>query len=549
LPPAETLPELLERARLRPEAGIRLLDRRENEEWISWGEIARGADSVAAGLAAAGVAAGDVVGVVFPTSRAFFEAFFGCLLAGAVPAALPPASLLGPTGDYRRRIESRLRCTGALLALADARGKAALAGLPVRTLAELSPGGGRPPHRARPGDVAMVQFSSGSTGEPRPVALSHRAVLAQVSILEGFWRDSPGVEHRAVSWLPLHHDMGLVGCVLPSLSRGREVTLIPPEAFAARPALWLRAISRYRATVSAAPTFGYALAAGKITDEEIAGIDLSCWRSALCGAEPVSPEVLRRFARRFASNGFRPEALAPVYGLAEAGLAVTFPPLGREFKSVRFDRDALTHGLAKEDPAGREIVSLGAAVPGFSVGIRGEGGRGLPGGSVGHVVVTGPSLMEGYVGAPEETRRALLGGWLETGDMGFLHGGELYLTGREKDVVVLRGRKHAPEEIEEALGDIAGIRPGGAAAASHLPEGADGERLVIFVERDRGAAPQESARIASECRRAVIGACAIIPDDVVVLPPGGLPRTTSGKPRRAEALRVWLAGEIGGDAG
>jgi acyl-CoA synthetase (AMP-forming)/AMP-acid ligase II len=157
--------------------------------------------------------------------------------------------------------------------------------------------------------------------------------------------------------------------------------------------------------------------------------------------------------------------------------------------------------------------------------------------------------MEGYVGAPEETRRALLGGWLETGDMGFLYGGELYLTGREKDVVVLRGRKHAPEEIEESLGGIAGIRPGGAAAASHLPEGADGERLVIFVERDRGVAPQESATIASECRRAVSGACAIIPDDVVVLPPGRLPRTTSGKPRRAEALRAWLAGEIGGDAG
>jgi acyl-CoA synthetase (AMP-forming)/AMP-acid ligase II len=313
----------------------------------------------------------------------------------------------------------------------------------------------------------------------------------------------------------------------------------------ARPALWLRALSRYRATISPAPNFAYSLCVTRVTEAEMDGADLSGWRTALNGAESVAPSVLRAFCDRFARWGFRPEALTPVYGLSEAALAVTFSDLDRPFRSRRFDREALARdGAARVASDGREIASVGRPVPGFRLRIVDEEGRDLPDGKVGRIWIQGPSLMDGYLSDPLATARALRDGWLNTGDLGFLHEGELYLTGRAKDVVILRGRNYAPEEIERAVEGVAGVRTGCVVAASWLPEDAPGEVLGLFVEASRQAGDEDLAALPAACREAVLGATGLAPDQVVVLAPGTLPRTSSGKLRRAETLRLHLAGEL-----
>jgi acyl-CoA synthetase (AMP-forming)/AMP-acid ligase II len=549
---AETTHDWLERAGHRPDGGLRFLDRSERETWFGWAEVRERALGVAGGLLALGVERGDRIALIFPTGIEFFDAFFGALLAGAVPVPLYPPVRLGRMGEYLRRTAQMLERCGARLLLADSRvrrllGESVAAAKPdlgCRALGDL-PTAAAEPVGAEPCDLALIQFSSGTTVDPKPVALSHQAIAAQTEILSGFWQDTEEMRHSCVSWLPLYHDMGLIGCVFPALARDATLTLIGPEVFVARPAVWLRALSRYRGTVSPAPNFAYNLCLARVADAEMEGMDLSGWRAALNGAEPVAPSVLRAFCDRFARWGFRPEALTPVYGLSEAALAVTFSDLGRPFRSLTFDREDLSRkGVAREAREGREIVSLGRPVPGFRLRIADETRRDLPSGRVGRVWVQGPSLMEGYFGDPEATERAVHDGWLDTGDLGFLHQGELYLTGRAKDVIILRGRSHAPEEIERAVEDVSGVRTGCVVAASWLPEDAPGEVLGLFVEADRQATAAEFEALPESCREAVLGATGLAVDQIVVLSPGTLPRTSSGKLRRGEASRLYLAGEL-----
>ena len=548
----DTLIDLLERAGQHPDGGLRFVDRAERDRWVGWAEIRERARGVCGGLRDLGIERGERVALVFPTGLEFFEALFGVLLAGAVPVPLYPPVRLGRLDEYFRRTARMLEVSGARLVLADGRvrrilGEAIAAARPplgCRTVDEVRGEDGKAV-RVDPADLGLIQFSSGTTVEPKPVALSHRALVAQLQAINSCWQDTDGHRESGVSWLPLYHDMGLIGCVFGALARDASLTLLGPELFVARPALWLRAISRWRGTISPAPNFAYALCLTRISDTEMEGVDLSSWHTALNGAEAVSPPVLRAFCERFARWGFRPEALTPVYGLSEAALAVTFSDLGAPFRSVRVEREALAReGLALETEEGREIVSVGRPLPGFDLEIRDEEGRRLPPGRVGRVWIQGPSLMDGYLDAPEATARALRDGWLDTGDLGFLRGGELYLTGRAKDVVILRGRNHAPEEIERALESVPGVRTGCAVAASWLPEDADGERLVLLVEEARNASPQQLESLPEACREAVLGSVGLEVDEVVVLEPGTLPRTSSGKLRRQEALRLWLAGEL-----
>jgi acyl-CoA synthetase (AMP-forming)/AMP-acid ligase II len=492
------------------------------------------------------------VALIYPTCAGFFDAFFGSLLAGAVPVPLYPPVRLGRLDEYHQRTAAMLRAADAVLALAD-KSVRRLLGPSIESVRprfgcqtiDGLPRAGRIFEVAGEDALALVQFSSGTTVDPKPVALSHRAVVAQTELLNGFWPDRDGVVHSGASWLPLYHDMGLIGCVFPALERGARLTLIPPELFVARPAIWLQTISRYRATVSPAPNFAYGLCVEKIRDGELEGVDLTSWRVALNGAEPVAAEVLRRFQRRFAAWGFRPEALTPVYGLSEASLAVTFSAIDRPFTSARFDRRQLAEGsVAVEDPDGAEIVSVGRPLPGFKVRVVDRGSRELPESSVGRVFVRGPSLMEGYLGQKRATAGAVRDGWLDTGDLGFISGGELFLTGRSKDVLILRGRNHSPIEVEHAVDEVDGVRTGCAAAASFMPEGADRELLVVLVEARKGVSEGRYRRIASEVSRAVLSATGLDPDHLEVLAPGSLPRTSSGKIRRHEALRRWQAGNL-----
>jgi fatty-acyl-CoA synthase len=549
---AETLVDYLESSGRARDGGIRLLDRQEQERWVGWAEVRERALAVCGGLRALGIERGERVALVFPTGVGFFAAFFGALIAGAVAVPLYPPVRLGRLGQYLERTARMIAAAGAAVVLADPRvkrllGEAVAAARPrlgCRTLEELPRERGE---AVRPvaGELALIQFSSGTTVEPKPVALTHAALVAQIEVLSGFFHDGAGARHSCVSWLPLYHDMGLIGCVLTPLARDATVTLLGPELFVARPALWLRALSRYRATISAAPNFGYALCLSRIADEDLAGVDLAAWEVALNGAETVVPPVLRAFAERFGRWGFHPSALTPVYGLSEAALAVTFSPLGQPFRSRCFDREALAaRGEALPLAGGREIASVGRPLPGVRLALRDDRGRELPEGKIGRIWVQSPSLMAGYFGDPAATARVLRDGWLDSGDLGFLAAGELYLTGRAKDLLLLRGRNHAPEEVERAIAGVAGVRAGCVVAASWLPEGATGELLGLFVEHAREALPGEVANLPAACREAVLVATGLGVDELLVLAPGTLPRTSSGKLRRAETLRLHLAAAL-----
>lgn len=559
-----TLSLWLERAARDPAAGIHFYDRQEKRTFASFADIAAAAARVGTALVTFGVRPGDRVALLYPTCREFLETFFGVLHAGAVPVPLYPPVRLGRLEEYHRRTAAMLLAADAKLALADTRLRPLLGptlelaqpreeGRPlechtVKTL--LAPltrtENTLPAHVGAPDDLGLVQFSSGTTVDPKPVALSQRAIVAQVEALNRFWKPLGTPRPTGFSWLPLYHDMGLVGCIFTTLAWPSELTLMPPELFIARPALWLRGLARTRATISVAPNFAYGLCLDKIRDEEMEGLDLSAWRVALCGAEPVSPAVLRAFLARFSRWGLRPEVLTPVYGLSEATLAISFSRLETPFESRIWNRDRLAQGQAVQAETGTELASLGAPLPGTEMRIVSDAREVLPERRVGRLEVRGPSLMEGYLGRPEATAAVLKEGWLDTGDLGFLDRGELFLTGRAKDIVLLRGRNYAPTDLEQALDILPAVRKGCSVAASHFPEGGDRELLYLFVERAQSLAGRENEELlAARVREVLLEVQGLLADHVVVLEPGTLPRTSSGKLRRGEALRLHLAGELG----
>ena len=548
-----TLSGRLARAAADLSAGIHFLDRRERSTFASFAAIAASAAAIGSALRELGVERGQRVALIYPTCREFLDAFFGILHAGAVPVPLYPPVRLGRLDEYHRRSAALLNAAGAVLVLADRRLRPLLG--PTLELAPPPLGcfklGELPAIEAGPAtetgaeDLGLVQFSSGTTALPKPVALSNRAILAQVDALNGFWQPGGIARPTGFSWLPLYHDMGLIGCIFTALSLPSELTLLAPEVFIARPALWLRGMAKTRAAISVAPNFAYGLCLEKIRDEEMEGVDLSAWQVALCGAEPVSPAVLRAFSRRFARWGLRPEALTPVYGLSEATLAVSFSHLDRVFTSRAYDRERLGRGEAVPAEDGNELASLGTPLPGFSLRIVGAAGETLPERQVGKLEVAGPSLMEGHLGLPEATAEVLRDGWLDTGDLGFLDQGELFLTGRAKDIVLLRGRNYAPADLEQAVDEVAGIRKGCVVAASHFPEGGERELLYLFAERAQSEAGREDAEVlAARVRSAVLEGTGLLPDRVLLLEPGTLPRTSSGKLRRRETLMLHLAGKL-----
>ncbi len=528
----------------RPGAGVRYLDRRERETFLTWREVRQRALCVAGGLQAHGVQPGDRVCMVLPTEPIFTDLFFGCLLAGAVPVPLYPPVRLGRLDEYYARTAAMLQASGAVALVANARVMRVLGSvldierprlglLDAELLTQGHPIEAMP---CAPDDLAMVQFSSGTTVAPKPVGLTHRQVLANaravLDTLMDRFPEADGWAHCGVSWLPLYHDMGLIGCIFPALDHPSSITLIPPEAFLARPAIWLRALSRYGGTISPAPDFAYALCVERIQDDDLNGVDLSRWVAALDGAEPISPANLRAFTKRFAAWGLRETALNPVYGLSEAALAVTFSELSAPWKAVRVDPRSLSEGTVQAvDGGGVELARLGPPLPGFGVDIRDGTGAIVGEGQVGRVHVSGPSLMKGYLNRDEQP---IVDGWLDTGDLGFLWEGELVITGRAKDIIVHRGQNHAPQDLERAVDPVEGVRTGCAIAVGEVSE--SGEQLLIFVE-------VRTARegMAEDVAQAVRKASGLSPDLVLLLEPGTLPRTSSGKLRRAEALRRWQA--------
>lgn len=482
---------------------------------------------VAGGFRKAGVAPGTCVPLLADRSEDFQPMFWGAVAAGLVPVPLAPdARRVLPVWEHLGRPPVVVDASTASLAgeLPDA----------VRTLTldALREGPAlREPAAAGRDDVAFVQFSSGSTGAPKGVEVTHGAVLANLEQIRA--ASALGPDDVVVSWMPYFHDMGLIGTHLaPLAARARQVK-IGPLSFAKRPRLWFEVAARHRATVLSAANFALALTVRRVPDEALAGLDLSAVRLILVGAEPIAPAVWRAFADKARPSGLDPAAAQPVYGLAEATLAVTFPPPGEVAEPLVLDRASLSRGVAVDAEPGESAVQLmdvGLPVAGCAVRIVDDAGAVLGDRRTGHIMVSGPQLARGYHRLPDVSAEVFAGGWLRTGDLGFLRNGRLCVTGRHKDVLFLNGRTFHATDMEEVAAATPGLPPGAPAVVGSTDPVTGAERVVVFVPWARP--PRDAAevleRVAARVREALLH------DDVRVLalPPGAFPRTTSGKLQR-----------------
>jgi 1-acyl-sn-glycerol-3-phosphate acyltransferase len=526
---------------------------------LSYGELQRRAETVAAALLARGLERTQTVALMLPSGLDYFACFLGILLAGGIPVPLYPPARKSQVEDHLRRQAGILRNAQVrvLIAAPEVRTLARLL-VPlapdlrlVTTPAELAADAMRAvlPAVSRD-DVAFIQYTSGSTGDPKGVVLSHQNLLANLRSVGKTVHF--GGDDVVVSWLPLYHDMGLIGAWMGSLYFGVPLVLMSPLSFLARPAAWLQALSDHRGTLSAAPNFAYALCLKKVADEDLAGLDLSPWRVAMNGAEPVSPEVVEGFIQRFAPCGFRRESMMPVYGLAENSLALAFTPPGRgprvdAVRRTRLQRDGRAQPAPDDDAQPLRFVAAGVPIPDHEVRIVDEGGRELPERHQGRLQFRGPSATSGYFRNPEATARLLPGGgsdgWLDSGDLAYTADGELFITGRSKDMIIRAGRNLHPQELEEAVGALPGVRKGCVAVFATTAASEGTERLVVMAE----ARPPDAA--ASAELRQKIGELAIdlvgsAPDDVALVPPGTVPKTSSGKIRRNAARQLFESGGL-----
>jgi acyl-CoA synthetase (AMP-forming)/AMP-acid ligase II len=398
-----------------------------------------------------------------------------------------------------------------------------------------------------PDELALIQFSSGTTVAPKPVALSHRNILSNTrAIIASFPGDLKN--HSGCSWLPLHHDMGLIGGLFTAVAATGDITFLRPEDFIARPAAWLKAMSVSKATVCPAPNFALQICVDRISDNDLAGLDLSHWQIALIGAETVREPTLRRFYERFASCGFRYESFTPVYGLAEATLAVTFSDPLTVPRGLRIEREALAQGQVRvcdsdDDEFAVGVVSVGRPLNDVAIELRDRSGAVLGEDRVGRIYIRGPLVMTGYYKRPDATAAAIQNGWLDTGDLGFAHDGDIYIYGRERDIIILNGRNHDPQTIEFALDRVPGLDHDRAAAVAIDDPARGTESFAVLVEKEKGQI-QDAPELARAAREAIIGATGLIPDVVLILPTGRLPRTTSGKVKRGVSRARLVAGEL-----
>jgi 1-acyl-sn-glycerol-3-phosphate acyltransferase len=524
------------------------------EHEISYGHLWQRATAIAAGLAERGLEAGERVALMLRTERAFFEAFFGVLVAGGVPVPIYPPFRPDQIEEYAHRQTGILANAEAqwLVTFPAALRVAALLRPQLPCLKEVLTADALAVEKASfsgvgraASDPALIQYTSGSTGEPKGVLLTHDNLLANITAIGAAIELRP--DDVGVSWLPLYHDMGLIGTWLTALYFGLPVAILSPLAFLARPARWLWTLHRHRGTVSPAPNFAFELCVRRIDDREIEGLDLAGWRLAFNGSEPVSPDTIERFTRRFARYGFRADALCPVYGLAESSVALTVSPMGRGPRVDRIVRDCFQSRreavpAPTDDPNPLRFVACGRPLAGHEVRIVDAAGRPLPERLEGRIEFRGPSVTAGYFRRPEATRAVLHDGWMDSGDLGYVADGELFVTGRQKDMIIKAGRNLYPQEVEEVVGDIPGVRKGCVATFGVPDPEAGTERLVVVAETREPAARHEALRNAIVDR--VVTTLGLPPDVVAVVPPRSVLKTSSGKIRRSATRDAYLAGTL-----
>jgi fatty-acyl-CoA synthase len=518
---------------------------------ISYAALLSGSLLIAGALSAAGLDSGDRVAIIVPEISDFVSVFFALAAAGLVAVPLVPPAQAGDLPTFVRQSRRLLMNSraAAVVTSAEVAPLIDVGGLDpaprVLTVGSLRAG----PALAAPLPVpldatALLQFTSGSTAEPKGVVLTHANLHANVNaIYQGLSVTRTDV---GVSWLPLYHDMGLIGMLIGAVYAQVDSVIMSPMLFLKRPTAWLDALSRHRGTISFAPNFAYEICLRRVKPSQIEALDLSSWRVAGCGAEPVRASTLRAFSDRFARTGFRMSSFVPSYGLAEHSLAVAFSREGLRVDAVdgeRMVRDHLAVPVVNgSTPAERivHVVGCGRALPGHAIEIVAEDGRGLPERQVGRIVARGPSVMAGYFEDPDATREALRGGWLQTGDLGYLAGGELFVCGRSSDLIIRQGRKYHPPDLESAIADVQGLRPGGIVVFG-ISRMEEADEVVAVLETRASLTPQE---IVDHVRRRVRETAGLELDRVLVAPPGTIPRTTSGKVKRAEARVRFQAGTL-----
>jgi 1-acyl-sn-glycerol-3-phosphate acyltransferase len=552
---AVTLPEVLAwHARRHPaRPHIVLQDEDGGERTVTYAELDQAARAVAAGLIERGIEPGRTVAIMLPTGVEYFYSFFGILLAGGIPVPIYPPARPSQIEDHLRRHAGILSnaLAVALITVPQAKPLALLLKPRVDSLREvvtpeelMRPGAVAAAHCGRPQDVAMIQYTSGSTGNPKGVVLTHANLLVNIRAMGRALRVTPA--DVFVSWLPLYHDMGLIGAWMGSLVYGFKYPVLSPLTFLSRPERWLRTIHRHGGTLSGGPNFCYELCVRRIQDADIEGLDLSSWRFAFNGAEPVSPETMAAFTKRFERYGFRPQAMAPVYGLAEATLGVSFPPPLRGPLLDRVDRDQFMNGgravpVPPEHGNALVHVACGLPIPGHQVRIVDESGRELPERTEGHLQFNGPSVTSGYFRSPEKTRALLHGEWMDTDDYGYVAAGDVYITGRIKDTIIRAGRNIHPYDLEEAVGNLEGIRKGCVAVFGSRDERAATERIVVMAEtREEDPARREGLR--TRINDLAVSLLGMPADDVVLAAPGTVLKTSSGKIRRAGSRELYESG-------
>ncbi|MHB1220591.1 MAG: AMP-binding protein [Gammaproteobacteria bacterium] len=523
------------------------------EQVIHYGQLFEEAKKIARGIYKQGIQPGETIGIMLPTSEDFFYAFCGILLAGAIPVPIYPPYRPDRIEEYAKREAKILQNAQARLLITFSQAEAlsnilrifipSLKGVTtVKNLQLLE--GPLQEISIESSDPALIQYTSGSTGDPKGVLLTHENMLANIrAIIHAIPAKPTDVE---VSWLPLYHDMGLMSW-LGSLYLGIPITILSPLTFLTRPERWLWAIHYHRGTLSGGPNFAYELCVKKINPEDIEGLDLSSWRFAFNGAEAINPKTLERFSKKFSRYGFRAEAFAPVYGLAEATVGLTFPTKSRAPRVDKIQRDIFEkEGKAIPSASEKnilEFVGCGEPLLDHKIRIVDNAGQVLEDRVVGNLQFKGPSAMQGYFNNPEATQKAYHDGWWDTGDLGYRSDNEIFVTGRKKDLIIKAGRHLYPEEAEDIVSQIPSIRKGCVIAFGVSDPDSGTEKLIIVAETyELDKKKQQSIR--SDVIEKMGIQIGIPPDTVILVPPRTIPKTSSGKLQRSECKKSYLEGKL-----
>ena len=548
---AETLVEAMHDLRTGADRGFRFVGRDRQERFFPYEELLAEAKRRAGFLGALGLVQGDRAAIVVGEPHEFVLTFLGCVFAGVIPAPIFPRASFKNADSYIDTLAHIMGTAGAKVAFCmegnhDIVEQAAarveglqLVGVETAFDGEAPPA---PDVTIGPDDLCFLQFTSGSTSKPKGVMVTHANLVANARAFLGPAGLDRTDDDLGVTWLPLFHDMGLIGFVLGTLVCDIPVIILPTETFARSPGLWLQTISEHRGTITFAPNFAYQLVTRRIKERQLAELDLSSLRIAGCGAEPIRARTLQAFATRFAPAKFDEKAFLPSYGMAEATLAITFHPRSDAILVDRIDPEAMKQGRAettdKEDAL--EVISCGVGFPGHEVAVVDENGKPLAERRVGQVVARGPSITAGYFENPEASAEGWKDGWLQTGDLGYFAEGSLYICGRIKDLIIIRGANHYPQDIEWAVGDIEGVRRGNVCAFSVMKDGV--EELIVSAEAGRA----DAERLREEIPRVVRQSFGLVPADVVLTRVGTLPKTSSGKTQRRKTRAMYENGELRG---